>query len=124
MNIALWILQVILGAAFVTHAYLMLRPDEAQLRERGMTYILGIPAGLRAFTATAEGIGGLALVLPPLLHVVTWFTPVAALGLVTVMLGAIVLHVRRREYPNLALNGFLLLLAAVVAWGRLGPYRF
>ena len=40
------------------------------------------------------------------------------------MLGAIVLHVRRREYPNLALNGFLLLLAAVVAWGRLGPYRF
>jgi len=40
------------------------------------------------------------------------------------MLGAIVFNVRRREYPNVGFNAVLGLLAAVIAWGRFGPYPF
>ena len=40
------------------------------------------------------------------------------------MLGAIVFHVRRREYPNIGFNAVLGVLAAVVAWARFGPYHF
>ena len=122
MNIALWVLQVVLGIFFVVHAYLMLRPP-ARL-QNGMNYIIEMPAGLRLFAAIAEGVAGLALVIPPLFRVLTWLTPLAAAGLVLLMLGAIVFHVRRREYPNVGFNAVLGVLAAVIAWGRFGPYPF
>jgi hypothetical protein len=64
------------------------------------------------------------LVNPALVHVLVWLTPLAAAGLVVLMLGAIVFHVRRREYPNIRLNAVLGLISAVVAWGRFGPYHF
>ena len=122
MNIALWVLQVVLGIFFVVHAYLLLRPPASL--QSGMNYILEMPAGLRRFAAIAEGLAGLALVFPPLLRVLTWLTPLAAAGLVLLMLGAIVFHLRRREYPNVGFNAVLGVLAAVVAWGRFGPYPF
>ena len=121
MNVALWILQVLLGAFFVFHAFIMLRPSPERLQS-GMKYVLEMPTGLRVFSGVAEGLAGLALVLPPLFKVLTWLTPLAALGLVVLMLGAIVFHLTRREYPNIGLNTFLGVLAAVVAWGRFGPY--
>jgi uncharacterized membrane protein YphA (DoxX/SURF4 family) len=122
MNIALWVLQVVLGIFFVVHAYLLLRPPASL--QSGMNYILEMPAGLRRFAAVAEGLAGLALVFPPLLRVLTWLTPLAAAGLVLLMLGAIVFHIRRREYPNVGFNAVLGVLAAVIAWGRFGPYHF
>jgi hypothetical protein len=123
MNIGLWVLQVLLGLFFVFHANLLLRPSPGRLQS-GMRYVLEMPAGLRIFAGVAEGLAGLGLVIPPLVHVLTWLTPLAAAGLVVLMLGAIVYHVRRREYPNIGLNAVLGVLAAVVAWGRFGPYHF
>jgi hypothetical protein len=76
------------------------------------------------FAGIAEGLAGLALVIPPLVHVLTWLTPLAAAGLVLLMLGAIVFHIRRSEYPNVGFNAVLGLLAAVIVWGRFGPYHF
>jgi uncharacterized membrane protein YphA (DoxX/SURF4 family) len=119
MNVALWVLQVLLGVFFVFHAFVMLRPSPG-----GMKYILEMPARLRQFAGIAEGLAGLALVIPPLVHVLTWLTPLAAAGLVVLMLGAIVFHIQRREYPNVGFNAVLGLLAAVIAWGRFGPYPF
>jgi uncharacterized membrane protein HdeD (DUF308 family) len=119
MNIALWVLQVLLGIFFVFHSFVMLRPSPG-----GMKYILEMPARLRQFSGIAEGLAGLALIIPPLVHVLTWLTPLAALGLVVLMVGAIVFHIPRREYPNIGFNAVLGLLAAVIAWGRFGPYPF
>jgi uncharacterized membrane protein YphA (DoxX/SURF4 family) len=124
MNIALWVLQVLLGLAFVFHANLLLRPPSPERLQSGMRYVLDMPAGLRAFAGVAEGLAGLGLVLPGLVHVLVWLTPLAAAGLVLLMLGAIVFHVRRREYPNIGLNAVLGALAAIVVWGRFGPYHF
>jgi uncharacterized membrane protein YphA (DoxX/SURF4 family) len=123
MNIVLWVLQVLLGLAFVGHSYVMLRPSPERL-QTGMSYVLEMPVGLRLFAGIAEALAGLALVFPPLLGVLPWLTPLAAAGLVLLMVGAIVLHVRRGEYPNVGLNVVLGARAAVVAWGRFGPYHF
>jgi hypothetical protein len=49
MNIALWVLQVLLGLFFVFHSFVMLRPSP-----RGMKYILEMPARLRVFAGVAE----------------------------------------------------------------------
>jgi uncharacterized membrane protein HdeD (DUF308 family) len=123
MNIVLWILQILLGIFFVFHAYLVLLPNPKRLRS-GMNYILEMPAALRWFSGVAEGLAGLALVFTPLISGLAWLAPLAAAGLTVLMLGAIVFHLMRREYPNIGLNAFLGVLAAVVAWGRFGPYHF
>jgi hypothetical protein len=123
MNIALWVLQVLLGIFFVFHATVLLRPSPQRLQS-GMRYVLEMPTGLRVFAGVAEGLAGVGLVVPPLLHVLVWLTPLAAAGLVVLMLGAIVFHFRRREYPNIGLNAVLGVGAAVVAWGRFGPFHF
>ncbi len=124
MNLALWVLQALLGVGFVVHSYSMLRPNEQQLRQRGMVYVLEMPADLRVFAGAADGLGGVALLVLPVIHALAWLTPLAALGLVALMLGAIVFHVQRKEYPSIVLNGVLLVLSAFVAWGRFGPYHF
>jgi hypothetical protein len=36
----------------------------------------------------------------------------------------VVVHVRRREFSTMAPSVVLLVMAAVVAWGRFGPYSF
>ncbi len=123
MNIVLWILQVLLGAFFVFHAFIMLRPDPARLQQ-GMKYVLEMPAGLRRFAGGGEGLGGVALVVAPLIHPVAWLAPLAAAGLVVLMIGAAVFHFPRREFPNIGLNAVLGVLAAIIVWGRFGPYHF
>jgi hypothetical protein len=53
----------------------------------------------------------------PLTGILPWLTPLAALGLIIVMLGAIVFHLRRGEFRNIILNVILLLVSAfVVMW--------
>lgn len=123
MNVFLWILQVLLALLFVVHAYVMLRPSLAATQS-AMKFIVEMPTGLRLFAGVAEGLAGFALVLPAVFGILTFLTPLAAAGLVLLMLGAIVFHLMRREYPNIGLNAVLGALAAVVLWGRFGPYHF
>jgi hypothetical protein len=59
-----------------------------------------------------------------LVHIAPILTPVAAAGLVVVMIGAVVSHARRREFANVAVNVALAVMAAVVASGRFGSYPF
>lgn len=123
MNVVLWILQVLLGAFFVWHSSVLLRPSPA-LRERGMRWVFEMNPGLRVFAGVAEGLAGLALIFAPLVHPVAWLAPLAAAGLVVLMVGAIVFHYPRREFPNIGLNAVLGVLTAFIAWGRFGPYHF
>jgi len=91
-----------------------------QAREGGqLAYIEAIPVGLRRFTAVAESLAAIGLILPGLTGILPWLTPLAALGLVIIMLGAIVFHIQRKEYPNIVFNAILLALAAFVMYGRL-----
>ncbi|WP_339134242.1 DoxX family protein [Streptomyces sp. f51] len=71
-----------------------------------------------------EILGAVGLVVPAALGIAVVLTPLAALGLVLVMAGATVIHVRRREMSLVPVNLVLLVLAAVVAWGRFGPHAF
>jgi hypothetical protein len=79
---------------------------------------------LTTWSPTTPGVAGLALIFPAWLRIRPWLTPLAAAGLVLLMLGAIIFHVGRKEYPNIGLNAVLGLLALVIVWGRFGPYHF
>ncbi len=123
MNIALWIIQVLLALAFLMAGGLKLtRPRLA---------LAGQMAWVQDFSdAQVKGIGALevlaaiGLLVPALVHVAAFLTPLAAVGLVLLMTGAAATHLRRHEPQMLAFNGVLLILAAVVAIGRFGPYPF
>lgn len=116
MNKALWTLQILLGIFFAG---------------TGVLHFI-VPAGLPAMMAwmydldqtvhyvsgTAEILGGLGLILPGLTRIQTWLTPLAAVGLVAVMILAAVFHAGRDETQNLIQNVVLAALLAFVAYGR------
>ncbi|MEP6743733.1 MAG: DoxX family protein [bacterium] len=86
MNIALWIIQVLLALLFLfAGGVKLIMPIEEMTK--GMP--VAIPGLFLRFIGVCEVLGGLGLVLPGLLHTRTWLTPIAAMGLVIIMLGAI-----------------------------------
>ena len=116
MNVVLWILQVLVALAFLIHGRMMLNPPTQA--QQGMSYIRDLPSGLRRFIGVVEILGASGLILPPLVNVLPILTPIAAAGLVIIMVLAAIYHVPRREYPNIVLNLVLAALALFIAYGR------
>ncbi len=116
MNTLLWIVQILLALMFLFHGRIMLSPPASL--QAGMAYIRAIPIGLRRFIGVAEILAGIGSVLPALTGVLPWLTPLAAVGLVILMVAAAIFHIPRKEYGNVVFNLILLALAAFVAYGR------
>lgn len=76
------------------------------------------------FIGVVEFLAALGLVLPALTGIAPILTPLAATGIAVIMVLAIGVHARRKEPSGIVANVVLLVLAAVVAWGRFGPYAF
>ncbi len=116
MNNALWILQFLLGIYFffvgVNHFIVPPGLPEA------MSWMYELPPWLHVFSGTAEILAGLGLILPAVTKIQTRLVPLAAAGLVLVMIGAMVWHLQRGEMGNIFLNLFLAALAGFVAYGR------
>ena len=117
MSIALWIVQGLLAVAFLgAGASKLSQPKEKLLKNMAWVEDFSQPA-VRLIGAV-EVLGAIGVVLPALTGVLPWLTPLAALGLVLLMVGAALTHLRRKEYGNIAMNALLLVLAAFVAYGR------
>ena len=67
-----------------------------------------------------EVLAALGLVVSPFVGL-PWGVPAAAIGLMLLMLGAAYTHYRRGELEMIAVNGSLLVVAAFVVYGRIGP---
>src|SRR5947207_2586571 len=118
MDIALWILQVLLALAFVgvgvNHAFRY----EAIKAQPMMSWVSALPRGLLTFIGICEILGGIGLVLPAVTNILPWLTPLAGSLLAVMMLLAAIFHLSRREYTAIVVNLVLLALAAFVAYGR------
>ncbi|OKH83011.1 membrane protein [Mycobacterium sp. ST-F2] len=124
MNTALWIVAVVLAFVFVGSGVMKLVLPKEKLVAQGLGGLADVdPNAIRGIGA-AEVAGAIGLIVPPLVHILPVLTPLAAVGLAAVMVGAIVTHGRRKEYPNVAINVVLLGLALFVSWGRFGVYAF
>jgi uncharacterized membrane protein YphA (DoxX/SURF4 family) len=124
VNVVLWILAGLLAAAFLASGVLKLARSREQLVESGLGWAGDFPPGVVKLIGVVELLAAVGLVLPALLDVAPVLVPLAAVGLALVMVGAAVTHGRRGEFPMIAINAVLFLLAVVVAWGRFGPYAF
>jgi len=117
-NITAWILQILLAGMFImTGAMKTLTPIE-QLAA-SLPWAADVPAALVRFIGLAELLGGLGLVLPSLLKIKTKLTPIAAIGIVLIMVFASIFHISRGETGVIGMNLILAALAGVVAWLRL-----
>ena len=117
-NITAWILQILLGGMFImTGAMKTFTPIE-QLAA-SLPWAADVPATLVKFIGLAELLGGLGLILPSLLKIKTKLTPIAAIGIVLIMVFASIFHISRGETGVIGMNLILAALAGVVAWLRL-----
>src|ERR1700759_3069742 len=98
MNVALWGAQGLLAAFFLMAGLTKLtRPKEKLLQRPEMGWVDSFSAGGVKLIATAEVLGAIGLILPWALGIAKILTPLAAVGLAIIMIGAIVVHVRRHE---------------------------
>jgi putative oxidoreductase len=117
LHIALWVGQALLAAAFLMAGSLKLFTPIAELAT-SLPWAAQVPEGLVRFIGAAEFAAAFGLVVPAAARVKPWLTPLAALGLVVVMLLAAGFHLSRGEANALPINLSIAALAAFVAWGR------
>jgi uncharacterized membrane protein YphA (DoxX/SURF4 family) len=117
MNIALWIVQVLLALLFLwAGGVKLVMPIEEMLQQ--MPLPLPFPGLFLRFIAVCEVLGALGLILPRLLGVRPALTPLAAAGLVVVMIGATVITLMTAAVSMALLPFVAGLFAAFVAYGR------
>jgi putative oxidoreductase len=114
MNIALWILQVLLAIIFLWHGWMFVSPP-TELLEVMNALLAG---WFRVFLGVAEILAAIGLVLPSLSRIQPWLTPLAAAGLMIVMLSASVLHFSRGETSTAITTLVLFVLVTAVAYLR------
>jgi putative oxidoreductase len=117
MKYVLWVLQVLLGLAFLAAGGMKLIQPYAELAQQ-MAWVSDVPEVLVRFIGVAEVLGGLGLILPAATRILPWLTAVAAAGLALDMLLATLFHLVRGEVGVVVVPLLLGLLAALVAYGR------
>jgi uncharacterized membrane protein YphA (DoxX/SURF4 family) len=118
MNIALWIIQILLALQFLFAGGSKLVMSIEQMRAMGPPDQIILPGLLIRFIGVCELLGGLGLILPGLLKIKPGLTPLAALGLLIIMIGAVALTIAGPGIA-LAISPMVVgLLTAVVAYGR------
>lgn len=124
MNLALWIVAIVLAVGFAASGLMKLLIPKEKLVNSGQGWAQDVePTSIRLI-GVVEVLGAAGLILPAVTHIAPILVPIAAIGLVVVMVGAASVHARRKETMNIGVNIVLLALAVFVAWGRLGPYPF
>jgi uncharacterized membrane protein YphA (DoxX/SURF4 family) len=121
VNVVLWILQWVLAVAFAVAGVLKSTQSKEKLAPQ-MPWVEDFSPATVRFIGVVEFLGALGLVLPALTGIAPILTPLAATGIAVIMLLAAVVHARRKEPSGIAITVVILVLAAIVAWGRFGPY--
>jgi uncharacterized membrane protein YphA (DoxX/SURF4 family) len=120
MTYALWIVQGLLALLFLFAGGMKL-----VLPVEEMTKQIQLPGLFLRFIGVAEVLGAIGLILPGLLRIRPGLTPLAAAGLVIIMIGATVVTLASGMVAPTLISLVVGLLAAFVAYGRwrLAPHR-
>ena len=112
-NVTLWVVQGLLAALFLFAGGMKLvMPLE------NMAGPVPLPGLFIRFIGVCETLGAIGLILPGLLRIHAGLTPVAAAGLVIIMIGAVVVTVMGGAVAPAVVPFIVGVLAASVAFGR------
>jgi putative oxidoreductase len=116
-NVMLWVAQILLALFFfAAGVYHGLLPIEEAAKSAPWADDLPVP--LVRFIGFSELAGALGVVLPWLTGIRPRLTALAALGLMTIMLLAVLFHLWRGEAGIIGMHLVVAAIAAFVAWGR------
>ena len=122
MTYALWVIQGLLALLFLFAGGMkLILPVEEMTKQMPVP----LPGLFLRFIAVVEVLGALGLILPGLLRIRPGLTPLAAAGLVIIMIGATMVTLAGGAVGPALLPLVVGLLAAFVAYGRwrLAPLR-
>ena len=119
MNIALWVIQVLLAGMYgMAGSMKTFTPDKVRTNPQ-MTWAHDKQDGYIRFVGISELLGAVGLIIPALTGILPWHTPLAAVGLAIIQLLAIfTVHLPKKEYQVIPVNVVLLVLAIIAAYGR------
>lgn len=119
MNIALWIIQVLLAGVYgMAGSMKTFTPDKVRANPQ-MTWAHDKQDGYIRFVGISELLGAVGLIIPALTGILPWLTPLAAIGLALIQFLAIfTVHLPKKEYQVIPVNIVLLALAIIAAYGR------
>jgi uncharacterized membrane protein YphA (DoxX/SURF4 family) len=125
MNIVLWIIQILLALMFLFAGGTKLILPLDVLKSMGSPNQVVLPGLLLRFIGVCEVLGALGLVLPGLLRIRPGLTPLAAAGLLIIMIGAVALTIVGDGVAMAIAPLIFGVLCAFVAYGRwhLSPLR-
>jgi uncharacterized membrane protein YphA (DoxX/SURF4 family) len=123
MNLALWIVAGLLSVSYLISggAKLIMPKEKYAAKAR---WAKDFSAGSVKAIGGLEVLAAVGLVLPAALEIVPVLVPLAALGLVMIMVGAVITRIQRHEFKFMMADLVYLALAGFVAWGRFGPESF
>ncbi|HSL43969.1 MAG TPA: DoxX family protein [Anaerolineales bacterium] len=117
MNIALWVVQILLAAMYGM-AGIMKTFQTAKAKEQ-LPWAKHRSDGFVRFVGISELLGGLGLILPLVTGILPSLTVLAAIGLILIQLLAIFTeHLPKKEYNVIPINIVLVALAVFVVIGR------
>jgi uncharacterized membrane protein YphA (DoxX/SURF4 family) len=115
MNILLWILQILLALLFLfSGAVKLVLPVEEMTKQMPVH----LPGLFLRFIGVCEILGGIGLILPALLRIKPWLTPLAAAGLLIILIGAIAIGLMSGTIGPAILPFVVALLIVFVIYGR------
>ena len=118
MNIVLWIIQILLSLLFLFAGGTKLFMSEAALQQMAPPNSIVLPMLLLRFIGLCEVLGALGLILPGITRIRRGLTPLAACGLLIIMIGAVVTTVMGLGAAAAISPLVAGVLCAVVAYGR------
>ena len=113
MRYALWIVQGLLALLFLFAGVM-----KFVMSVEEMTQQVQMPGAFLRFIGVCEILGGLGLILPSLLRIRPGLTPLAAAGLIVIMIGATLVSLMIGGVAAAIAPFVVLLLLAFVAYGR------
>lgn len=117
LNISLWAVQIILAAMLIM-AGTMKSTQPIEKLAAMLPWADQVPAWLVRFIGASEFLAAVGILLPSILRIQPKLTPLAASGIVVIMILAIGFHVSRGEASMIGINIFIVAAALFIAWGR------
>ena len=118
MNMALWIIQIILCIKLVTVSYTHgLRQSQPTMQE-AIQKLGEFSQPLLYIISVSTFIGAVILVLASVLGLSNWVISITAIIISIMLLFSIFFHVKSRENPKIFVSAILFVFAVFVAYGR------
>ena len=118
MNILLWIVQILLALLFLFAGVTKLVLPTEVLQSMQAKDQVQLPSRFMRFIGLCEALGGMGLILPGVFRKRQELTPLAAAGLLIIMIGAVVFTLMNNGVA-MAISPLVFgLLCAFVAYGR------